>query len=44
MMTTGPLALTQAADSYIGPIAVLPKQRFNPFGILEAGQVEDQEL
>lgn len=44
MMTTGPLALTQAVDEYTGVIAVLPKARWNPFGILEAGDLEAQEL
>lgn len=44
MMSTGPLALTRAADSYTGVIAVLSKQRFNPFGILEAGDLETQQL
>ena len=44
MMTTGPLGFTYAVDQYTGTVTVLSKQRFNPFGILDAGDLSTQEL
>lgn len=43
IMSTGPMALTSAATLGLQPFVVLPRRLWNPYGLHQAGQLQDQD-